>query len=77
MLFYKTLHLKFGRALVEPLFRQRIRSARFYVRTFACANFEPRDKMSALLILAAGAEEMETVIPTDVLRRAEVGNGRP
>ncbi|KAJ8021195.1 Protein/nucleic acid deglycase DJ-1 [Holothuria leucospilota] len=68
MLFYKTLHLKFGRGLVEPLFR----SAPFYVRTFACANFEPRDKMSALLILAAGAEEMETVIPTDVLRRAEI-----
>ncbi|XP_071840359.1 Parkinson disease protein 7-like [Apostichopus japonicus] len=28
--------------------------------------------MSALLILATGAEEMETVIPVDVLRRAEV-----
>ncbi|XP_022090387.1 protein DJ-1zDJ-1-like [Acanthaster planci] len=29
-------------------------------------------RMSALLILAAGAEEMETVIPVDVLRRAQI-----
>ena len=28
--------------------------------------------MSVLLILATGAEEMETVIPADVMRRAEV-----
>lgn len=30
--------------------------------------------MSVMLILSPGAEEMETVIPVDVLRRAEVSN---
>lgn len=33
-------------------------------------------KMSALLILASGAEEMETVIPADVLRRGKVSNNK-
>lgn len=43
--------------------------------TFCCANFTATMAgKRALVILSKGAEEMETVIPVDIMRRAGVGS---